>query len=348
MDTPFSLGWGYRKQIIIDHTKVAADQTNFPVLINTIDPNWKSTGNGGHVGQTDGGDLLFTSADGSTKYDYDLEKYDPTTGEVVAWVRVPTLSSSTDTTIGLYYGNAGAADQWNPTGVWAANYNGVWHLGEGTSTAAGFYKDATSNAKNGTLTDPNANTVQANGRIGKDLNFNGDADYIDVGSDLYETDNTGTISAWVKLGAENVQMGFFDSQVTSAVGNQLNFVVMNTNQLAIQSINQGSWNNMYRGNTALDTNWHYVTVTSNGSAWTLYVDGVAETLTAIVGTNTGQWFNDLAAGTHSVSIGRQKSSAVTLRTLETWTKSMWPTPPARPRGSPPSTPTRPPRPRSIW
>ena len=305
----YNASWGYRKKIVIDRTRVAADQTNFPVLINTTDPSWKSTGNGGHVGQTDGGDLLFTASDGTTKLDHDLEKYDATTGEVVAWVRIPSLSSSADTTILLYYGNAGVADQWNRTGVWAANYNSVWHLGEGTSTAAGFYKDATSNAKNGTLTDPNGNTVQANGKIGKDLNFNGDADYIDVGSDLYETDNTGTISAWVKLAAQGVQVGLFDSQVTTDVGNQLNFVVMNTNQLAIQSINQGSWNNMYRGNTALDTNWHYVTVTSNGSAWTLYVDGAAETLTAIVGSNTGQWFNDLAAGTHSVWIGRQKSSA---------------------------------------
>jgi hypothetical protein len=37
MFNPFDYGWHYRKQITIDHTKVAEDLTNFPVLIYTTD-----------------------------------------------------------------------------------------------------------------------------------------------------------------------------------------------------------------------------------------------------------------------------------------------------------------------
>jgi biopolymer transport protein ExbB len=57
------------------------------------------------VAQTDGGDIMFTAGDGVTKLDHEIEKYDPTTGELVAWVEVRSLSGSTNTDIYIYYGN---------------------------------------------------------------------------------------------------------------------------------------------------------------------------------------------------------------------------------------------------
>ena len=104
------------------------DLIDFPLLINLTNVELKDTLNSGHVAQSDGGDIRFTSADGITQLDHELEVYDPTTGTLVAWVRVPVLDHDNDTVVYLYYGNSSAADQWNPAGVWDASFEGVWHL----------------------------------------------------------------------------------------------------------------------------------------------------------------------------------------------------------------------------
>ena len=61
--------WKYRKAITIDHTKVSADQTNFPVYVDlSSDPDLAA-----HA-QADGDDILFTGSDGVTKLDHDLSR----------------------------------------------------------------------------------------------------------------------------------------------------------------------------------------------------------------------------------------------------------------------------------
>lgn len=49
------------------------------------------------------------------------------------------------------------------------------------------------------------------------------------------------------------------------------------------------------GSTSLSAGtWYHLTVTTNGSAWTMRVNGgAAETLTAVFGSNSGEWFGNL-------------------------------------------------------
>ena len=102
--------------------------TNFPMLFSVTDSNLKSTGNGGYVGKSDGTDIFFTASDGSTKLNHELESYNASTGPVIAWVQIPSLSPTSDTTIYVYYGNSSASDQQNKTGVWDSNYKGCLAL----------------------------------------------------------------------------------------------------------------------------------------------------------------------------------------------------------------------------
>ena len=95
----YNTAWGKRRKISVDFTKVPSTLTDFPMLINTTDPLWAG-------GQADGGAFLFTSSDGTTKLDHEINKYDAGTGELIAWVEVPTLSSSTGTDIYIYYDNS--------------------------------------------------------------------------------------------------------------------------------------------------------------------------------------------------------------------------------------------------
>ncbi|MDO8716166.1 MAG: DUF2341 domain-containing protein, partial [Dehalococcoidales bacterium] len=117
--------WNYRKSITIDHTKVSANLTDFPVLVSLA-----SDADLASDAMDNGNDILFTSSDGTTELNHEIEQFDGNTGKLVAWVKVPSLSSSSDTIIYLHYGNPYSPNQQNPTGVWDSNYKAVWHFGE--------------------------------------------------------------------------------------------------------------------------------------------------------------------------------------------------------------------------
>jgi type II secretory pathway pseudopilin PulG len=118
----------YKKLIMIDHTKVSggANLSNFPVLISFTDPDLKTTGNGGKVQSSNGFDIVAIDGMQTTRLDYEIEKYDPTTGKIVMWVRIPTLSYCTDSVFYLYFDNTTiSSSQENIHGVWDANYHAV-------------------------------------------------------------------------------------------------------------------------------------------------------------------------------------------------------------------------------
>ena len=192
----YDSNWSYRKKITVDNTKVIANLTDFPVLINLVTDS-DLAGNA----QNDSDDILFTSADGTTKLNHEIEKFDDGTGELVAWVKNSTLSSSTDTFIYMYYGNASAGNQENITAVWDSNYLAVWHLREDPSGAAPQMLDSTSNNYDGTSEGSWVTANQVAGLIDGSLDFNSGIDKIKAGTfDVVaggSGDNGMTLEAWV-------------------------------------------------------------------------------------------------------------------------------------------------------
>lgn len=114
--------WIYRKLITINSTEISQDLTDFPILVSVTDLDLREKAQAG------GDDILFTTINGTVKLDHEIEKFDASTGELQAWVRIPNLSSSVDTEIYMYYGNPYAINQENVVGVWEPNYLGVWHF----------------------------------------------------------------------------------------------------------------------------------------------------------------------------------------------------------------------------
>ncbi len=104
--------WLGRRPITISAALADADVVDFPLLVELIDADL------GANSAIDGADLVFTAADGVTRLDHDVERWDGATGALTAWVRLPLLSSSVDTAIFLYTGNPSAEDQTDPIGVW--------------------------------------------------------------------------------------------------------------------------------------------------------------------------------------------------------------------------------------
>jgi hypothetical protein len=196
--------WTYRKKVTINHAFVTSTLTNFPVLVcNASDMNLM-----GHA-QSTGNDILFMGAaeDWTTgtwrdKLDFEIEKYDHSTGELETWVRIPTLSASADTELYMYYGNVLCnISRQNPTGVWDSNYCGVWHLKETGSGAAGEYLDSTVKDNDGRGGDGNSNRVPAftsSGRVDGANVFDGVDDSIDVsGRSSLNITGSLTLEAWV-------------------------------------------------------------------------------------------------------------------------------------------------------
>jgi hypothetical protein len=178
----------YCQKITIDHNKVSgSSHSNFPLLVKLTTDDLKWVNNGGLVENEFGYDIAFKD-ENCTMLDYELESYDKDTGTLVAWVRVPTLSGSTDTEIYMYYGNPFIdCPSDNPTGVWNSYYQAVYHLNDD-------FQDSTSNDRDGT----NHGAAFASGKIGKGALFDptDGYDYIDVGTWSVSGDDI-TIQAWV-------------------------------------------------------------------------------------------------------------------------------------------------------
>ncbi len=103
--------WTFRKPVTVPAGQTAADVTDFVLYVEMDDADIAAGA------QVDGDDLVFTAADGVTRLDHTLESYTPATGAVRAWVRIPTLSASSETALFLYYGNPTAVDQQDPSGT---------------------------------------------------------------------------------------------------------------------------------------------------------------------------------------------------------------------------------------
>ena len=188
----------YRKSITINSGQVSSGpQTNFPFLFSTTDPNLKTVANGGHVESSSGYDIIFRGTDDTTcggagtspcTLDHEIEKYVGTTGELVAWVRVPSINSGT--VIYIYYGDSSITSSTeNKNGVWDVSYKGVWHLGESGSP----YNDSTSNANNSIA---GIYPTQTSGILGNGESFNGSSNYINFGSNITISGSI-TVSQWV-------------------------------------------------------------------------------------------------------------------------------------------------------
>jgi len=161
--------WQYKKQITIDHDQVPSAQTNFPVLINLSSDNELKTN-----AKSDGSDIAFVDSTESTQYHHEIEHYKSSTGRLVAWVNVTSLSAVADTTLYMYYGYAAASNQTVKTGVWDSNYVSVWHL-EGSNHNS--ITDSTSNFVNATSDNDNP-SYNTEAVCGRGISFDGGNDYI--------------------------------------------------------------------------------------------------------------------------------------------------------------------------
>ena len=206
----WNLGWGYCKTIVINHSKVNADLANFPVLVSLVSPDFVA-----HA-QHNGNDFVFSDSTNTTKLNHEIEYYNSTTGELDAWVNVPLISSTQDTILNLYYGNATCGNQQNVINTWNAGYIMVHHMTGATYTnlkdSTGNHWDMTSQGGNPTYNQP--------GQIAKSVDFDpaGTWDYLKASGFRLPNNSTYTGSAWVYVdGSSGNRRYIFDGDSNEGI-----------------------------------------------------------------------------------------------------------------------------------
>jgi len=285
---PQAPGYDYRRAITIDHTKVpSTDQSNFPVLISGTYSYLATTANGGNVQNANGYDVIFSSDSGcSTKLDHEVETYNSTTGAVNYWVRVPSLSHTTNTVFYLCYGNSSiSTSQENKTGVWDGNFKGVYHLKDGASLNV---SDSTTNHN---LTN---NGATANGgEVDGAGSFDGSTQYLTIAQHTdFNWANLRTLDLWMKLGnttqtlprvfshsdgnSDGWSLTWLDPTSGAGAGWVGNFLVVSIGTQGTPAIQRQTPDNGTINSTSL---WHHVAVVGDGtSVASVYIDGNAVTL----------------------------------------------------------------------
>ena len=196
LDPWWDATWNYYKKITIESDYIDADLTNFPVQVNSTDAVMINKC------QANGEDIRFVSTDNTTEFYYEIEEWN-SVGFTV-WVNISeVVTSATDYSFLMYYGNGGVSDNQDSGNVWDNNYLGVYHLNESSGTTC---YDSTANNNDGTY-HGNLPT-QIFGKAGYGQMFDGSDDNISLPSGCFIS-TVGTVSIWSKANVTGINYRFY-------------------------------------------------------------------------------------------------------------------------------------------
>jgi PKD repeat protein len=290
-DTPWwNTNWMYRKQITIDHNQVAGNLVNFPVLVITTMDTSKV--------QTNGNDIVFTDNDG-TRLNHEIESYSSTTGKLVAWLQVTSLSNTLDTILYMYYGNPTCGNQQNKYGVWTGDYSYVYHMKDNSATTV---CDSTSHQYNSIKLGP-GQPSETNGKIGTGENFvQSTSDYLNLGdkddftftNEAQTADLPFSVSVWIKMNPSTFQPSYsliFGKDVSGSSEYHFyyyHYPSQGSSNIALVLLTNTGAFLVGKVMKTLSLNvWYYLTVTYDGGVSTprengvkIYINGTSQTMVA--------------------------------------------------------------------
>ncbi len=307
-------GYSFYRMITLDHTKVGTvnntDQTNFPVLLsgtfdgsaNALDV--RTAANGGPIQNTTTlnsvtvpADLIFTSDSGCvTKLNWEIVNYSASTGVMEAWIKIPTLSHSADTTIYACYKNSSVSTyQGSATSTWSNSFVAVYHLNNNAANTT-----VTESTGNYTGTNSaNTSTTTTAGQITNGFNYA--ATYGTVAANIASLNGAAnmTISAWINPNSLT-QSKYIASQADNSFSNIWIFGIDATfiGDLTLRENGGDCESSSHPLGTG---SWQYVNIAYNGgnsygSRCALYYNGSALTV------SSDTMFSTLASGGYGFAI----------------------------------------------
>ncbi len=262
-------GYGYGKTITVDASQVIGSSalTDFPVMVRISgDSDLRNTVNGGHVEHSSGYDIIFTADQaGTTVLDHQVESYDGSTGDFVAWVKIPSLSNAVDTDFYMFYGNCSVSASSSTTNVWNSNYDAVYFLHDD-------FQDSTANNNDGTNS---GSTDLSPGLIADGQTF-GVNDYIEIPSSSISTAQ-GTVSIWAYADAWSGTEQYMYGHTSNPNGFADRLQLYTDDGAGGLDLGFGSNHNLEQGLYTMSTGtWYYILLTWNGTSCSVYVNGNLE------------------------------------------------------------------------
>lgn len=265
-------GFGRKCAITIDHTKVGATLTDFPILLtkDTL-PSEMFDADGSNPALNGGGDIRFSSdADGNTQLACEVVAFvtdnDPANGSAEIWVKIPSLSSSTDTVIYVWYNKSGESqpavdDTYGRNAVWS-DVDAYFHLEESSGSRV-------DSAGNMALTD-SGSPSNTTGKIGSSIILNGTNQFI-YKSSLAKS-NPHTLDFWVYENSRKYSADPASSRVIYY--SHVNYAELASNNGSLYYAGTGgAWRGT--GYTLPFQTWTKITVVTTTSGITIYANGTS-------------------------------------------------------------------------
>ena len=200
----FPVGWQRKCEITLESSEVDETLTDFPCLLKRGSfPDEMFDGDGSYHCLEGGGDVRFSTDEAGTNQlpceieDLHLDDSSTRPNSAQVWVKVPTLSSSADTKIWVWYKKAGESqpsvtDTYGRNAVWS-DYVAVYHMNEESGSTVVDSAGNHDGTYQGTLPD------NIWSKIGQGQDFNGTSDYFTVAdhADFDQYQDT-TIQIWAE------------------------------------------------------------------------------------------------------------------------------------------------------
>ncbi|MEX2514740.1 MAG: DUF2341 domain-containing protein [Candidatus Paceibacterota bacterium] len=288
--------WGYREKITIDADQVGATLTDFPVYVDLSNLSATFFDNV----TASGGDIRVTAGDGTTQLAREVVSVNTASSTGELHFKADSISSTTDTSFYIYYGNPNAddyavGDTYGAENVWSNETLAAFHLEENAVNSS-------DDNFNGTI---NGSPAWVTGVIYSALDFLGtNGNNVEISSALQSdiTNNSYTVKAWINprlTGSSNQaiidtgsegdgQMRFFMNDTDGS------FKIQNTASFTGTGVRSSA------GILTADI-WNQVVAVVNGTSAILYHNG-QEITSGTIDAYTGNG-NNIAFGDKPLSSG---------------------------------------------
>jgi len=290
--TSTASGYTYTRTVTMNNAAVgmSGNVSNFPVLLNIQSNDLIVSGTCADKIQNPTGpnyDFAFfdPSAPSSELY-YQIQSYNSTTGTLLVWVRIPTMSATTNNTLAFEYGAKVPPVTHNTAffeNTWTADYQAVYHFSESGYT--GTTADGTANNRTASLAGFSSSNYVAAGKIGSCYTFGG---VEDMEAPATSPSSTITMSAWVNTSNNNVDEKVITDQNsvgTGSDGYKLGVYYGSAETEADGYINRAS-NTPAEPTPLTMGTWYYVQGVYDGTTMSTYVNGVQYKKYTITSTST--------------------------------------------------------------
>jgi MSHA biogenesis protein MshQ len=256
---------GYEKSITIHASKIAATLTDFPVWIDlTGDADLAA-----HAA-VDGSDIHFTDASG-TELSYEIQNWTVGTGDLAAWVKIPNLPTTADTTIYVRYAKSAGVPAPNSAAVFSGHFVSVWHLE--TPAPSLSFPDAVGGH---TGTGSNISSSPTTAQLGGGVAFDGGVGEITFTNAL-SGNSPSTISLWVSQGATTDNDALVVLGTSAADQSRWLHSVYNPNATSPTNVAIGfygdDWSNPETNVDIIGAGWTHLVWVYDGTTSTIYKNG---------------------------------------------------------------------------